>query len=50
MLIVNRELAVFVLGPEKGLALIETLDGIDAIIIDKHGKVHYSSGFQEPDQ
>ncbi len=41
---------IFVLGPEKGLALIETLDDIDAIIIDKHGKVHYSSGFQEPDQ
>ncbi len=41
---------VFVLGPQKGLALIETLDDIDAIIIDKHGKVHYSSGFQVPDQ
>ncbi len=40
---------VFVLGAEKGLALIETLDNIDAIIIDKNGKVHYSSGFQEPD-
>ena len=41
---------VFVLGPEKGLALIETLEDIDAIIIDRYGKVHYSSGFQEPDQ
>ncbi|MCP4490856.1 MAG: FAD:protein FMN transferase [Gammaproteobacteria bacterium] len=41
---------VFVLGYEKGLALIETLDGIDAIIIDNHGKVHYSSGFRQPDQ
>ncbi len=41
---------VFVLGHEKGLALIETLNDIDAIIIDKHGRVHYSSGFQEPDQ
>ncbi len=41
---------VFVLGHEKGLALIETLDDIDAIIIDNHGQVHYSSGFREPDQ
>jgi len=41
---------VFVLGPKKGLALIETLEGIDAVIIDRYGKVHYSSGFQEPDQ
>ncbi len=40
---------IFVLGAEKGLALIETLENIDAIIIDKDGKVHYSSGFQEPD-
>lgn len=40
---------IFVLGAEKGLALIETLEGIDAIIIDKYGKVHYSSGLGEPD-
>ena len=40
---------VFILGAEKGLALIETLEDIDAIIIDRNGKVHYSSGFQEPD-
>ena len=41
---------VFVLGARKGLALIETLEDIDAVIIDRYGKVHYSSGFQEPDQ
>ncbi len=40
---------IFVLGAEKGLALIETLENIDAVIIDKNGKVHYSSGFEEPD-
>ena len=39
---------VFVLGAAKGLALIESLDGIDAVIIDNYGKLHYSSGFQEP--
>jgi len=41
---------VFVLGAEKGLALIESLKDIDAVIIDRYGKVHYSSGFQEPGQ
>ena len=41
---------VFVLGAEKGIALIETLKDIDAVIIDRHGKVHYSSGFRDPDK
>ncbi len=40
---------IFVLGAVKGIALIENLDGIDAIIIDNNGKVHYSSGFQPPE-
>ena len=39
---------VFILGAAKGLALIESLEGIDAIIIDSDGKLHYSSGFKEP--
>jgi len=39
---------IFILGAVKGLALIESLEGIDAIIIDNDGKLHYSSGFQEP--
>lgn len=33
---------VFVLGIEKGLALINRMAGIDAIIIDSKGKLHYS--------
>ena len=40
---------LFSLGAIEGLALIESLEGFDAIIIDSHGKVHYSSGFEEPD-
>ena len=40
---------IFILGARKGLELIETLENIDAIIIDNKGKVHYSSGFQEPE-
>lgn len=40
---------IFILGAAKGLALVESLDGIDAIIIDSNAKVHYSSGFLEPE-
>jgi thiamine biosynthesis lipoprotein len=41
--------SIFILGAAKGLALIESLDRIDAIIIDSTGKLHYSSGFQVPE-
>jgi len=34
---------VFVIGPQKGMALIERLDGVEGIIIDVHGNVHLSS-------
>jgi len=33
----------FVLGVERGLALIDSLPGVDAIIIDAAGKLHYSA-------
>ncbi len=36
--------SVFVLGPEAGLALINELDGIDAIVIDPTGRMRYSDG------
>ncbi|MDO9535074.1 MAG: FAD:protein FMN transferase [Bacillota bacterium] len=36
--------AVFVLGLEKGLELLESLDGVDGVIIDKQGKIHVTSG------
>lgn len=36
--------AVFVLGPEKGRALIERLPGTEALIVDGEGKVTLSSG------
>jgi len=36
--------SVFVLGPKAGLALIEKLEDVDGIIIDRQGKVHLSSG------
>jgi thiamine biosynthesis lipoprotein len=41
--------AVFVLGSAKGLALINQLDDIDAVIIDEQRQVHYSDGLLDPD-
>lgn len=40
--------AVFVLGLKKGLALINKLNGIDAILIDELGETHYSEGLMRP--
>ncbi len=34
--------AVFILGPEKGLALVESLDGVGAVIVDAKNKVWVS--------
>ncbi|MFI5298812.1 MAG: FAD:protein FMN transferase [Polyangiales bacterium] len=34
--------AVFILGPEKGLPLVETREGVGAVIVDKDNKVHVS--------
>jgi thiamine biosynthesis lipoprotein len=34
--------AVFILGPEKGLALVESLDGVGAVIVDASNKVWVS--------
>jgi thiamine biosynthesis lipoprotein len=35
---------VFVLGVERGLELLESLDGVDAVVVDAAGTLHYSSG------
>jgi thiamine biosynthesis lipoprotein len=39
---------VFILGPEKGLALVNSLAGISAILIDNNGKVFYSNDLVDP--
>lgn len=41
--------AVFVLGPEKGLEMIETLPGIDAVIIDDQRVMHFTEGLAPPE-
>lgn len=33
---------VFILGPEKGLELVESLEGVGAVIVDQHNKVWIS--------
>ena len=36
--------AVFVMGAKRGLALVEQLSGIDAVVVDAEGALHVSSG------
>lgn len=36
--------SVFVLGLERGLQLVESQRGVDAIVVDAAGSLHYSSG------
>jgi thiamine biosynthesis lipoprotein len=40
--------AVFVLGVAKGLALIDSFPGVDAIVVDAAGALHYSAGLVAP--
>ncbi|MCA8960839.1 MAG: FAD:protein FMN transferase [Planctomycetes bacterium] len=39
--------ALCVLGPERGLAIIERLPRVEALVVDLDGDVHVSSGLQE---
>lgn len=39
--------AVFVMGKEKGMRLIESINDTEAMIIDDEGKIFYSSGFEK---
>jgi thiamine biosynthesis lipoprotein len=39
---------VFVLGVEKGLRLVESQAGVDAVVVDAAGALHFSSGLQSP--
>ena len=40
--------SLFVLGLERGMGLIESQPGVDAIVVDAHGRLHYSTGLQTP--
>jgi thiamine biosynthesis lipoprotein len=39
--------AIFVMGPAKGMALVEQLAGVEAIFVDDNNGVHISSGLSE---
>lgn len=39
---------IFIMGAEKGLALIDSLPGFDAVVITESGKVLYSKGLTPP--
>ena len=39
---------LFVLGVERGMALIESQPGVDAVVVDAQGQLHYSTGLQAP--
>ena len=38
---------IFVMGPEKGMALLERLDEVEGIIVGQTGEVFISSGLKE---
>ncbi len=38
--------SLFVLGVERGMALIESQPGVDAVVVDAEGQLHYSTGLR----
>lgn len=42
--------SVFILGPSKGIALINHLPGFDAVVIDAKGRLFYSDGLMPPEK
>ena len=40
--------SLFVLGLERGMALIESQPGVDAVVVDAQGQLHYSTGLLAP--
>ena len=39
--------SVFVMGAQKGLELLNFLEGIEGVIVDQQGKLYYSNGLQQ---
>ncbi len=37
---------IFVMGPKKGMALIESLPDVEGVIVDQEGRINISSGLQ----
>lgn len=45
-LVDGLDTGIFVLGPERGMALVERLPGVEAVIVDDQGRVMVSSGLR----
>ncbi len=39
--------SIFVMGASKGLELIDSLDGVEGVIVDQQGKLYYSRGLEQ---
>jgi thiamine biosynthesis lipoprotein len=39
---------VFVLGVERGMRLIASLPGVEAVVVDEQGRIYYSDGLTQP--
>jgi len=39
--------AIFVLGPERGVALCQTMEGVECLMVDKNGKVLMTPGLKD---
>ncbi|MGH1538286.1 MAG: FAD:protein FMN transferase [Gammaproteobacteria bacterium] len=39
--------SIFVMGASKGLELLNTLEGVEGVIVDQQGKLYYSEGLQK---
>lgn len=39
--------SIFVMGVSKGLELLNSLDGVEGVIVDQQGKIYYSEGLEK---
>lgn len=46
VLVDGLDTGIFVLGPERGMALVERLPDVEAVIVDAQGRVRVSSGLR----
>ncbi len=42
--------SIFVMGASKGLELVDSLDGVEGVIVDQQGKLYYSRGLKQEQQ
>jgi thiamine biosynthesis lipoprotein len=42
--------SLFVMGVRKGMALVDSLDGIEAIMVDRSGELYFSDGLASVDR